>query len=1367
VFAPTSQDSVAGWQTFRYGGVCAGTLLASAMPGAGGNASDPSGLAPVVVTVSGYASTGIDPALLRAANLSVALDPPLPATYTAAFFAAAAAFNASNAPFYSGRVPLLNVARHLGECAVDTDCPVLDACTVPRCSRWPAGTAGSPAAFGCCKYALSGACNSADPQVPTGSFVASQSLLVLPREVAGALPMPPPPAGLLNGSATDMALRNRAANPSAILWDPRSLWWAYWRGQSEPRPASAFATPYVLSDASYADDSPVEQVDLPFPFPFLGASLRSLWVSPNGFLRTVAGAPCNATFVGSGCGLGNAYVGLIAPLLADFDPKDYRYSEVWRQAYNVSGLVPTGGFPSVAAGAPLAASSAVFCTAFMNMGLWRRTIDRLAPPSPSFTTHVCVHGDGGIRMRYGAVLNVAAPDPNSWTAATTIAGWGGPPNTSDWLAGVRGLSAGDGISSTAAAVAAFGDLDAFGTADVPVNTPSNVLLSRGAVRQGVTAALCSLTPVACANTTCGAAGSTLSLQWSLPGCGAGFDPLLFAARTVTATTVPRVDCVFGGVAAPAQPTLNPPGSAQQYRVTCQAPPLGAFGADAADLVAGGGNVTVPVTLQLVLPAAPTGYAANGDPNLVVANRAVSPAGTFAQLGTGPAATALDAVAGTVTVPLPVYAVEAAFRAVPPANSSAGGSSTVQQETLVPRQLTFTYRADASACGCRSTAAAGSSAGVCDSCGVCGGDGRTLDCAGVCFGTASVDDCGVCSGGSTQKAPNANKDCNGVCFGPGDNCPYSPDNPGIAEAAAALTIIVIVALVSCSAALFSMLAYCAWIALVQRRRYADAFFWEAEEAALAPAPGLSQDTLGAMQVLVFGEPAPPGAPASGGAADGSDAGKAKPSVDVPGAAPAAGSPPAVANPMVSARSPGPSSNGASAAAAGGDPTGPAAPPTPGTGAREGDDTCAVCLETYAAGDRLRVMPPCRHRFHVACADEWLALSTACPVCRADLRGPTELAEHAAYERQIAEQRAARAAGRPLPTAQTTAVAGTDGAPGPGSGTDAVASGDGGAAAAIDDDDEEEGRGGEGDGGHPVEAARSTARGVAAPAVAAAAVGRASARGADAQRVRVSSTSSTSPLASSTSTAWQVDDRGLSPQQQAQRAQGQAAGASGSAAAMRAGRQGSSGSSSSTVAGGGAGRRAQLPPLAVAGQPPAGREAAGSGANVAVSNAFRRLFGGPAAVPLSSPAAQAPGRAGATEVAGQPRRASINVARSGVQVVVASRAHAMTPTRAAGASAGGMATSRSLESGRDTLEGYPEGRSTASRASTRGSLVGLVGPSAVSVLSADGPPGAVPSSEVEMPVWAPVSGAFGHPASASSHVQSPGRTSSQPRATGSRL
>ncbi|KAG8376831.1 hypothetical protein BUALT_Bualt09G0104800 [Buddleja alternifolia] len=43
-------------------------------------------------------------------------------------------------------------------------------------------------------------------------------------------------------------------------------------------------------------------------------------------------------------------------------------------------------------------------------------------------------------------------------------------------------------------------------------------------------------------------------------------------------------------------------------------------------------------------------------------------------------------------------------------------------------------------------------------------------------------------------------------------------------------------------------------------------------------------------------------------------------------------------------------------------------------------CSVCLADYKNNDMLRVLPDCRHLFHVKCVDPWLRLHPTCPVCR---------------------------------------------------------------------------------------------------------------------------------------------------------------------------------------------------------------------------------------------------------------------------------------------------------------------------------------------------------------------------------------------------
>lgn len=46
----------------------------------------------------------------------------------------------------------------------------------------------------------------------------------------------------------------------------------------------------------------------------------------------------------------------------------------------------------------------------------------------------------------------------------------------------------------------------------------------------------------------------------------------------------------------------------------------------------------------------------------------------------------------------------------------------------------------------------------------------------------------------------------------------------------------------------------------------------------------------------------------------------------------------------------------------------------------DNICPICLADYMPKEILRCIPECTHCFHAECIDEWLKISSMCPVCR---------------------------------------------------------------------------------------------------------------------------------------------------------------------------------------------------------------------------------------------------------------------------------------------------------------------------------------------------------------------------------------------------
>ncbi|PKA47748.1 E3 ubiquitin-protein ligase ATL9 [Apostasia shenzhenica] len=54
----------------------------------------------------------------------------------------------------------------------------------------------------------------------------------------------------------------------------------------------------------------------------------------------------------------------------------------------------------------------------------------------------------------------------------------------------------------------------------------------------------------------------------------------------------------------------------------------------------------------------------------------------------------------------------------------------------------------------------------------------------------------------------------------------------------------------------------------------------------------------------------------------------------------------------------------------------------------DAQCSICLAEYEDKEMLRIMPACRHNFHLTCIDVWLQKHSTCPNCRLPLNQTSE-------------------------------------------------------------------------------------------------------------------------------------------------------------------------------------------------------------------------------------------------------------------------------------------------------------------------------------------------------------------------------------------
>ncbi|KAK8985408.1 hypothetical protein V6N11_068665 [Hibiscus sabdariffa] len=55
-------------------------------------------------------------------------------------------------------------------------------------------------------------------------------------------------------------------------------------------------------------------------------------------------------------------------------------------------------------------------------------------------------------------------------------------------------------------------------------------------------------------------------------------------------------------------------------------------------------------------------------------------------------------------------------------------------------------------------------------------------------------------------------------------------------------------------------------------------------------------------------------------------------------------------------------------------------------------CAVCLSEFEENESGRILPKCKHSFHLDCIDMWFHSHSTCPLCRTPVEGPVPVSQN---------------------------------------------------------------------------------------------------------------------------------------------------------------------------------------------------------------------------------------------------------------------------------------------------------------------------------------------------------------------------------------
>ncbi len=492
------------------------------------------------------------------------------------------------------------------------------------------------------------------------------------------------------------------------------------------------------STVSRTDDTPLDLVNLPFPFRYFSERVSSVWLNPNGGLQFHAKPPCGCCFSamltdGRYCDFNTSYYDTLAGAVTDLIPVELEGSIVRYAALGFAKTITTDTVANTTTTTSTAnVSDPGFGIAFVGIPIFG-----LEPsPGPLYSFGVVLRKSGRITIAYENIYDTRNDLPG-YTHATHV--------HENWLVGLRPPKEYAAALRDTLGPEFCTNSDDYGTGVCGSYPPASKIVP------GAVVDYCPAPTTICVEPSWALWGSETKIRIrgsSHFACLSPDDPGALA-----------VYCRFGS-----HPVITPASlvnGTESREIECKTPP---DRAGVAPLVGS-------VRLDLV-------YNDSSGPDGVLTALPFRNENLFMFTNTAPAPDTCNPLD-----PSPNRACDICGECVLRENTGTNISSYTCAVNTCDGKLDSQLDCSGACNGLAVTDARGTccpSAAMLDCEGICNGTSVTatviypttvargccpasrVDCDGVCAGTANLDRCGICAGGRTGKKPDADLDCLGLC-----------------------------------------------------------------------------------------------------------------------------------------------------------------------------------------------------------------------------------------------------------------------------------------------------------------------------------------------------------------------------------------------------------------------------------------------------------------------------------------------------------------------------------------------------------------------------------------------------------------------------